>query len=660
MTDIKQIDNQELLSRLKVGREKLNLASIELKKHFVGLDNIIDNIIKDIEVWYCLPEIIQRPQIICLWGLTGVGKTDLIRRLVNILEFNDRYLEVQLTTKDGIYDSQSSLERLMGEADVDSGQPAVLLLDEIQRFRSIDDHGEEIFDYKFQDVWTLLSDGRFSIKLDLRAHILEMLYRSMYYADARENGEDDDIIPGLKSNKKKRVKKVEIKKREYHTGYWEAQDIKRMLNLDLSLPEIMKWDASRVLEETEKRLQDKSTYTGKDYSKLLIFISGNIDEAYSMSGKIADADWDADVFHEHSKRITFVDIKRALSQRFTPEQVARFGNTHILYPSLSVESYREITRRNLDRVCGAAYEHTGVRILYDDSVVDVLYRNGIFPAQGVRPLFSTINSMFESILPYFIITALEKGAPEVHISYNNGVHSFDCKIMQEVESIFNHGDLDKIRDKQQDDIYSIAVHESGHAVVYALLFGLAPTQIAVSLTGSEDAGFTGVHKMNFTKKSALDNICVGLAGTVSETLVIGEGNEDLGCYGDISKATKEASKLVRQCGMYSNVAETYNRNACSGLATAENLCQDNMESSMLIEEIMKKEKDRATKLLSENRELLDNVIKSLVEEKVLMPSVFSKICEKYGVKAEVASAQRVVKTKKDFNNNLGKYKIRRW
>ena len=59
-------------------RKNLETAKENLKKHFVGLDNIIDKIIEKLTAWYLFPEILTRPLVINLWGMTGVGKTDLI------------------------------------------------------------------------------------------------------------------------------------------------------------------------------------------------------------------------------------------------------------------------------------------------------------------------------------------------------------------------------------------------------------------------------------------------------------------------------------------------------------------------------------------------------------------------------------------------------
>ena len=68
-------------------RQVLEKSKKNLKNHFIGLDNIIDNIFANIEIWYIMPELLTRPIVVNLWGMTGVGKTDLIRRLIRELNF---------------------------------------------------------------------------------------------------------------------------------------------------------------------------------------------------------------------------------------------------------------------------------------------------------------------------------------------------------------------------------------------------------------------------------------------------------------------------------------------------------------------------------------------------------------------------------------------
>jgi len=116
-----------------------------------------------------------------------------------------------------------------------------------------------------------------------------------------------------------------------------------------------------------------------DCSKSLLIISGNLDEAFSMAGQTAEADVDADIFHAFTSKITVVDIKNALTRRFKPEQVARFGNVHLIYASLRRAHFEEIIRRQLALVATTTSAAFDVDVTIDASVAELVYRNGVFP-----------------------------------------------------------------------------------------------------------------------------------------------------------------------------------------------------------------------------------------------------------------------------------------
>jgi predicted nucleotidyltransferase len=68
----------------------------------------------------------------------------------------------------------------------------------------------------------------------------------------------------------------------------------------------MKWDTLKKMNLASEKINDQSIYNGEEFSKLLIFISGNLDEAYRMANDVHDVDTDADILHEHSKKINFL------------------------------------------------------------------------------------------------------------------------------------------------------------------------------------------------------------------------------------------------------------------------------------------------------------------------------------------------------------------
>jgi cell division protease FtsH len=88
--------NEVLRAQIGARSERLRQIAIELKTELFGIDEVIDRVIDAVRAWYVLPDIITRPVIVNLWGLTGTGKTQLTRSLAKKLGFYDRLIEVQM------------------------------------------------------------------------------------------------------------------------------------------------------------------------------------------------------------------------------------------------------------------------------------------------------------------------------------------------------------------------------------------------------------------------------------------------------------------------------------------------------------------------------------------------------------------------------------
>ena len=93
---MEQIKTEQYKKHLQEKRVVLNNAVIQLKKEFIGIDSIIDQIANTITSWFFFPEIQDRPIIINLWGLTGIGKTSLIKRLTELIGFSEHYFRFDL------------------------------------------------------------------------------------------------------------------------------------------------------------------------------------------------------------------------------------------------------------------------------------------------------------------------------------------------------------------------------------------------------------------------------------------------------------------------------------------------------------------------------------------------------------------------------------
>ena len=649
--------SQDQINRIISRQKQLKEVGDSLKQHFVGIDEVIDKIIRNIEVWYVMPELMSRPLIVNLWGMTGVGKTDLVRRLIRRLNFNDKFFEVQLTNRGcSINPFSSSLHSLLVGSGIESDKPGVLLLDEIQRFRTKDEDGHDIHEAKFQDVWMLLSDGRFSASSDIREELYRLLIDIQYDKDRRENGtneEDDDDPDPDDPDFGDRSHQSKSSKRKYKQTYWGAKTLKNACRLVEPIEQIMKWDVDKQLSIIEKSLRSQETYEGDSYSKLLIFVSGNLDEAYEMSGLSQEADIDADLFHKHSQRINLISIKRALSNRFKPEQIARLGNTHIIYPSLSRDSYEKIIERKIEESKVRIAEEFGINISVHPSVNEAIYRNGVFPVQGTRPLFSTINSFYEPALPRFVLQALLAKQSEMKIYYDE---KYICaRIGDEHFRQRNEGDLDVIKIAKHNDgkHVCVSVHEAGHAVAYAVLFGVVPTQIAVSTTSDDAEGFVGLHEISYTAPLIKNAIAVYLAGRAAEEKMFGkDAGLGAGASGDIGKATTLAARYCRTYGMQNLPAVDLPANSSP---QAINSFTDVDDTNKHLKKLLETAKAKVDQIFVAHDDLLEQVSRILVEEKAMSPHRFREVCELHGVEAKLLDAKETIYDSyvEEYENRVG-------
>lgn len=142
-------------------------AKEKLKSDFYGINKIIDDIFDAIETWYIYPEYLSRPTIINLWGLTGVGKTDLVKKLKGYLKISTFVSTEMDNSSNTIEDKNTyfdhpnnkSLFDLFDQYRVSQEDHSILLLDEIHRYRTISEDGKMVFHRRYNDIWKLLSDG---------------------------------------------------------------------------------------------------------------------------------------------------------------------------------------------------------------------------------------------------------------------------------------------------------------------------------------------------------------------------------------------------------------------------------------------------------------------------------------------------------------------
>ena len=676
--------------------KKLQETRVKLKSEFVGIDEIIDKVIDSITPWYLTPEVLERPVVVSLWGLTGTGKTSLIRKLINYLDLSGKTLLFDCGEQGGSSDTRLFSEKLdelfeasqilendvryseeelskIGieidpEAEVTRTNPLdyTFIFDEFQYLKTKNPNtGEEESRPEGRAIWSLMDSGLIDInsynyklkslmdyledmevfsesypEIEIndgrfpREYVALLKQQLSYYRWAEDEDEDDD---------KEAVKK----------GYKVLFDedfsfLIKKLNL---LKKGLGFKVGDKLKSFTK-LSDFVLYI-KDYieliskpkvincSKSLIFVLGNLDEAFDLTGEDLDPDIDADVYHEITSKVNCMDIKTALRKRFRDEQIGRLGNNIIIYPSLRRCDFEEIIHRELQRIKNKFKDHNGIDIEFSGRLKDLIYSEGCFPIQGVRPLFSTINYLVSPLLSLILIS----GKKDPMILDVSGDGSFNVpQIKLVVETL---GDRERIGEKTLQLNLGVlrsperckklglqAIHEASHAVIYHLLTGKLPSAIIASnIFGDGGYMMNEVDTDSSTENiwELRNDIIVSLAGYYGERSFFREDMCSLGASSDINTVWRRLRDAYYQSGM--SVPMYFSEKSVS----TEN---EGLPFGFPVEEKESLHKDlmsffddccgKTREYIESERYLIAKISKYLLENRSMSTEVFKEYVGKYG------------------------------
>lgn len=183
----------------------------------------------------------------------------------------------------------------------------------------------------------------------------------------------------------------------------------------------------------------------------------------------------------------------------------------------------------------------------------------------------------------------------------------------------------------------VAYHEVGHALVAAMQSHSAPVQkITIIPRTSGALGYTMQveegDKYLMTKREIENKIATFTGGRAAEELVFGEITT--GASNDIEQATKLARAMITRYGMsdeFDMVAmETVNNQYLGGDASMVCSSDTQKEIDKKVIELVRSQHEKARKILSENRTLLDKLAQHLYEKETITGDEFMYILEQAG------------------------------
>lgn len=604
------------IEEIKKKNEIVDNAIKVLKEEFIGIDKQIDEIMDNVRTWYLYPKLQTRPLVVSIWGLSGTGKTCVVKRISELLNIEKDYVYWNFAS---ISESSSwEIENQIEEELSNETSNRMFVYDEFQYAATINPNNGaerdnksglkpfwELLDsgliHKRSDFWTIRTPFKildYMLKINAKCH---MQIKNGVWVNAQECLEEfrpydiqkfhEVFVFDIDSNQIKNLDSQKDSPKVY-----ELKDVRPCCDRveNENLPFFIRGnyldDIIRLYDTVYGYISDKiETYhklegmncneiiefisdiyemarKGYDlkFNDSIIFVIGNLDEAYQISFD-SNPDMSPDQFRKITEKISVVDIKDALKKRFRNEQIARLGNIHVIYPSFSKKNFEDIIQLSLNNYEKEVYHLTGYHLQFEDSIKKIIYDEGVYPTHGTRPIFSTVYEIVKSRLPEIIRQICEKGIKDdvTYISYafdeNNDIIFCKCydKNDNEIGIVeFNNVQLrlKKLRDSDvNDDQQALcALHESGHFVMYAKLFGKLPEKLVSRTAESDTGGFLmediDDSKKRISKKDMLKRIQVLLGGYVAEKIYFGE-EMTIGAESDLKDATIIASKMIRRYGM---------------------------------------------------------------------------------------------------------------
>lgn len=572
-------------------REEINFKSKKLiaikktlKEEFIGLDSIIDEIIGLVEPWYIFSKYQLKPTIINLWGMTGVGKTSLILRLFELLDIKTTYkFDI------GDYNSDDNGYKLKYEISdniykTKDEQNFVFIFDEFQLGRTIGQRGDEISQNNLRVLWDLYDTGKIELFNNSTSYrnfymLLEKLMNCVKNGVKVKNGyvisnieyfnkelgffyDEADEMVDHPSQIKVDEPKVDVKsdKRLFipDTFHWDMYDVweDRFFNREEvkgHLKTLNETESIKFIDDTIKQAMKLKEF---DFKDCLIFNIGNLDGVYKVAKEI-NPDLDADYLYEFSKDIKVPEIKDELLKYYRPEQLSRLGNNHVIYKPFNKQNYKDLINLQLNNIIKKIKNNFNLRVEFDESVHEILYKEGVYPTQGCRPVISTISTLIEGYVSKIIsdiIKNISIDIKKIYWKYNGQKFIIDLfgDDNKKIESNEYNIDLkiDNTKVESNDKQILTAVHETGHIMMSLFKLNLIPNY-AVSKTIDHDAG--GFCVVNFpdilTSDMLLNRVIYYLGGYIAEYFVFGKERLTSGSSSDIEKATAELNDYYKLYGM---------------------------------------------------------------------------------------------------------------
>lgn len=190
-----------------------------------------------------------------------------------------------------------------------------------------------------------------------------------------------------------------------------------------------------------------------------------------------------------------------------------------------------------------------------------------------------------------------------------------------------NGGTKTLRSKQND---LVAYHEAGHAIVGAVMPDYDQIQKVTIIPRSNGAGGLTFFAPNearlesgmYSRQYLESQLAVALGGRLAEEIIFGEAGVTTGASNDIQQVADIAGRMVKQWGMSGKVGSIALGQAQPGQRGIQWGSKVMGNADAEVERLVNNSYLKAKKVLTQNRDLLDHLAKTLVEQEVVTAEEF--------------------------------------
>jgi cell division protease FtsH len=258
------------------------------------------------------------------------------------------------------------------------------------------------------------------------------------------------------------------------------------------------------------------------------------------------------------------------------------------------------------------------------------------PNQHERTAILAIHGRGKQLAPDVDLDAVSRGTPGFSgADLANLVNEAAINAVRDGRDVISAKDFDAARDRLligrrdasnallPEEKYSVAVHESGHALVAVLSENADPVAKVTILPRGAALGVTEQlpesERHLYPEDYLTDSLAVRLGGRAAEIIVLGQPST--GASNDLESATDLATRMVREWGFSAEVGPiSYGAggpsrdNPFQGRPYAE---ETQRAIDREVARLLREAETRATSLLRDNRDTLDRVVDLLLERETI-------------------------------------------